>query len=144
MNYLLDTNVISELMKPRPNPRVEAWLREQSPLRLSLSVLVLGELEKGVASLARGKRQNQLTRWVRAELPRQFVGRLHAIDAPVAQCWGRLAATGVSMGRPLPVIDGLLLGTAEVAGLALATRNVSDCAGRGVPVFDPWTGELHI
>ena len=143
MRYLLDTNIISELVRPRPDEGVVHWVRSQSSLDLVLSVLVLGELEKGIATLPRGRRHTQLDRWLRTTLPRQFVGRLLEVDAAVALRWGRLAGLGKAKGRPLPVIDGLMLATADVAGLTLATRNVSDCAGRGVSVYDPWGDVLH-
>ena len=115
-------------------------------LDLTLSVLTLGELEKGIALLPAGVRRTQLSEWARAEVPRQFIGRLWPVDAAVAVAWGQLAGSAQLAGRPLPQVDGLLLATAQVFGLTLVTRNVADCAGRGVPtvpVYDPWTGTLH-
>lgn len=143
MRYLLDTNVISELVRPAPHAGVVAWVQAQSPLDISLSVLTLGELEKGIRTLADGARRERLTRWARSEVPRQFLGRLLAVDESVAVEWGRLSADGQATGRPLPAIDGLLLATAAAHGVTLVTRNVSDCAGRGVPVLDPWSGATH-
>lgn len=146
MRYLLDTNVLSELVKRRPDARVKEWIEAQSPLDLAISVLSLGEVEQGIARLPAGARQSALSRWARSELPAQFVGRLVGVDAAVAIAWGRLAGNERVAGRPLPVIDGLLLATAQQFSLSLVTRNASDCAGRGlpvVPVFDPWTGTLH-
>lgn len=143
MTYLLDTNVLSELVKPAPDTRVVVWTRAQSALDLSLSVLTLGEMEKGIALLAAGARRTRLSHWARTQVPRQFLGRLLAVDDTVAVAWGGLAAEGQRTGRPLPVIDGLLVATAQVHGLTLATRNAADCAGRGVPVLDPWTDTLH-
>lgn len=143
MPYLLDTNVISELVKPAPNPRLEAWARHQSPLDLSLSVLTLGELERGIAALPEGPRRTRLSQWAQIDVPRQFLERLLPVDAAVARAWGQLAGAAHGTGRALPVIDGLLLATARVNGLTFVTRNVSDCVGRGVPVYDPWSGLLH-
>jgi len=143
VTWLLDTNILSELVKPRPDSKVEAWARAQSPLDLALSVLTLGELEKGIATLAVGTRRTQLSQWAHSEVPRQFFGRLLPVDAAVAVAWGQLAGIAHTAGRPLPAIDGLLLATAQVFGLTLVTRNVSDCAERGVPVYDPFTGTLH-
>jgi predicted nucleic acid-binding protein len=143
VNWLLDTNVLSELVKPRPDANVVGWTGARSSLDFALSVLTLGELEKGIARLPSGPRRTQLRLWARSEIPRQFLGRLLPVDEPVALAWGELAAAAQADGRPLPVIDGLLLGTARVAGLILVTRNVSDCAGRGVAVYDPWTDILH-
>lgn len=143
MTWLLDTNILSELVKPRPDANVEAWARARSPLDLALSVVTLGELEKGIATLPLGARRTQLSQWVHSEVPRQFFGRLLPVDAAVAVAWGQLAGIAHTTGRPLPLIDGLLLATAQVFGLTFVTRNVSDCAERGVPVYDPWTGTLH-
>ncbi len=143
MTWLLDTSVLFEMVKPRPDANVEAWMRAQSPLDLSLSVLTLGELEKGIAALPAGTRRTQLSQWARLEVPRQFFARLLPVDAAVAVAWGQLAGAGHATGRPLPVMDGLLLATAQTFGLTFVTRNVADCAGRGVPVYDPWTGMLH-
>jgi hypothetical protein len=93
--------------------------------------------------MAPGARRTRLGNWARTEIPRQFHGRLLPVDDEVAIAWGQLAADGQTTGRQLPAIDGLLLATAQVHGLTLVTRNVGDCAGRGVPVYDPWTGRLH-
>ncbi len=143
MRYLLDTNVISELVRPSPTASVVEWVRVQSALDLTLSVLTLGEVETGIRNLADGARRDRLTRWARTELPAQFLGRLLPVDQEIAVAWGELTAAAQAAGRPLPAIDGLLLATAGAHGLTLVTRNVSDCGGRGIPVFDPWTGTLH-
>ena len=143
MSYLLDTNVVSELVQPVPFANVVAWAAARSPLDLSLSVLTIGELEKRIAVMAPGARQSRLARWAQTEVPRQFLGRLLPVDDAVAMAWGRLAATGPAARRPLPAIEGLLLATAQVHGLTFVTRNAAGCAGRGVPVLDPWTGALH-
>lgn len=137
--FLLDTNVLSEAMKPLPDVHVLNWLRARSGPELSISALTLGEIEKGVASLAPSARREGLESWVRVELPRRFLGRIHPVDVEIARSWGRLAGEGKKEGRPLPVIDGLLLATAQVLRLTLVTRNEADCAGRGVAVLNPWT-----
>ena len=143
MKYLLDTNVLSELVKQRPDPRVTQWIDARSPLDLAISVLSLGEVEKGIARLPHGPRRAALTRWTRLDLPSQFLGRVLYIDAAVAVAWGELSGHAMVDARPLPVIDGLLLATAQVHALTLVTRNVRDCAARGVPVLDPWSGTAH-
>jgi predicted nucleic acid-binding protein len=141
--YLLDTTVLSVLVQPNADPRVVAWIRSVPPVSLGISVLVIGEIEKGIARLAPGKRRDELTAWAQFELPGHFRDRTYAVDLAVARRWGQLDAAGRAMGRPLPVVDGLMLATAARHDLVLATRNVSDCAQRGVPVFDPFTGVLH-
>lgn len=143
MSWLLDTNVLSEMVRPRPDANVVAWMRAQSQLDFSLSVLTLGELEKGIATLPGTARRAQLSQWARTDIPRHFFGRLLPVDVAVAAAWGQLAGDAQASGRPLPVIDGLLLATAKTAGLTFVTRNLSDCAGRGVPVYDPWTATSY-
>lgn len=138
MRYLLDTNVLSELVRPEPDARVMAWVEAQSPLDLAVSVLTLGELTKGVGLMAVGRRRAALERWVAVELASQFRGRVLPVTDAIALAWGGLAAEARRTGRSLPVIDGLLLATASVHALTLVTRNVGDCAGREVPVLDPW------
>ena len=139
MRYLLDTNVISEAMKPRPDVGVGEWLRSQPANSLAISVLTLGEIWKGVELMADGARRRTLEQWVETELPQQFRHRLLPVDDETAVEWGRLAADSRKTGRELPVIDGLLLATAAVHGLTLVTRNLRDCDGRGVDVLNPWS-----
>lgn len=139
MRYLLDTNVLSEPARPRPERRVVEWIQAQSQLDLAISVLTLGEIEKGIALLPSGNRRKALAAWLATDLPRQFAGRVLQVDANVAMAWGGLSAEGRRLGRELPVIDGLLLATAARHGLTLVTRNESDCRERGVPVLNPWT-----
>jgi predicted nucleic acid-binding protein len=140
---LLDTNVLSEPARQAPDSRVIGWLAAQPPLDLAISVLTLGEIRQGVVLLLRGARRKRLERWLEDGLPRQFSDRLLPIDEAVVHEWGRLAAEARREARPLPVIDGLLLATAAVHGLVFATRNEADCIGRGIPVFNPWTGITH-
>lgn len=142
MHYLLDTNVLSELVKHRPDHRVRKWIDAQQPLDLCISVLSLGEVEQGIARLPVGTRRTALSRWARVELPTQFVGRLYGIDAAVAVAWGAMSAQAKQDGHPLPVMDGLLLATAQVNALTFVTRNLADCAHRGVSVYDPWSDVL--
>jgi len=139
VRFLLDTNVLSEPAKRAPDARVVRWLAGQPPLDLAISVLTLGELTKGAESLPQSSRRAELASWIAGDLPRQFVGRIVTIDDRVATEWGRLSAAGIAMGRPLPVVDGLLLATASVHGLIFVTRNENDCANRGVQTLNPWT-----
>ena len=138
MRFLLDTNVLAEGARPDPDPNVVAWLRARSALDLAISALTLGEIRNGVALLPGGKRRTALEHWLETDLPRQFQDRVLSVDTPVGLMWGRLAATGREEGRELPVIDGLLLATAAAHELTLVTRNERDCAGRGVPLYNPW------
>ncbi|MFH1762970.1 MAG: type II toxin-antitoxin system VapC family toxin [Gemmatimonadota bacterium] len=139
MPFLLDTNVLSEPGRASPNPDVLDWLQKLNPLEAYLSVLTLGEIEKGVSLMPPGTRKDALREWLRHDLPDRFRGRIMPVDPEVASAWGELDAEGQRMGRPLPVVDGLLLATARVHQLTFVTRNLRDCGDRGVAVLDPWT-----
>lgn len=138
MRYLLDTNVVSELAKPAPSARVTQWIESLSALDTAISVLTIGELSQGVRTMRSSSRREQLAEWVETAVPRQFLGRMLPVDERVAIEWGRLSAEAKGAGRPLPVIDGLLLATAAVHKLTFVTRNEGDCAGRGVETLNPW------
>jgi predicted nucleic acid-binding protein len=133
--YLLDTNVVAEIRKgERANPGVRAWLEEVPDTALHLSVLVLGEIRKGIDILARrdARAASSLERWL-AALERDHGERILPVDRLVAVRWGALDASG-----PLPAIDGLLAATALVHDLVLVTRNVKDIARTGVARLDPF------
>lgn len=136
--FLLDTNVISELIGQRPNPHVAQWVEATDEALLHLSVLTLGEIRKGIASLPPAKRRTALEAWLGTELRNRFAGRILPIDAEVADRWGYLAAQARSKKILLPVIDGLLAATALQHNLTIVTRNTKDVAGIGVAVFNPW------
>jgi predicted nucleic acid-binding protein len=136
--YLIDTNVISELRRREPEPRVVEWFQQRPAAQLYLSVLTLGEIRRGVERLEAGERQQALRTWLEQELPGFFSGRLLPIDEAIAQRWGHLMA---QMGRPLPAIDSLLAATAMEHNLVLVTRNLKDVAGLPVALANPWQSE---
>lgn len=136
--FLLDTNCLSELVRAKPDPRVLGWMKAADEGLLYLSVLTLGEIRKGVAGLAPGKRRTQIETWLGVELNARFSGRILPIDAPVADRWGLLAAQAKSRGTPLPIIDGLLAATALHYNLTVVTRNASDFTNAQVQVLNPW------
>lgn len=135
MSFLLDTNVVSEIARRRPERAVMAWFEATADAQLHLSVLTLGEIRKGVDGLPAGARRTKLTVWLEAELPAWFGNRLLPIDAAVADRWGRVLAASK---RSLPAIDSLIAATALVHGLALVTRNTEDFDIPGLTVVDPW------
>jgi toxin FitB len=137
--FLLDTNVISELVKPRPDAKVTAWISAIDERLLCLSTLTLGEFRKGIASLPLTPRRFALEGWLEVELPERFHGRIFGIDEAVADRWGRLAAAASANKLQLPVIDGLLAATALHHDLMLVTRNTRDIEPAGVPFVNPWT-----
>lgn len=139
MRYLLDTCLLSELVKPRPDPSVITWVSQQNESQLFLSVLTLGELRKGVERLKDGRKRVRLAQWLEGELKPRFAGRLLAVDEDVAEQWGIVSAQASARGLALPVMDGLISATALVHGLTVVTRNVSDIQASGAQVFNPWS-----
>jgi toxin FitB len=128
VSWLLDTNVVSELVRPRPDPGVLAWFqaREAQEPQVYLAALVLAEIWRGVLRMDRqNPRFARLQAWVRSDLPTRFAGRVLAFDEPVARTWGRLTAT-LRRGASPPTVDSLIAATAVHHGLVLVTRNVAD------------------
>jgi toxin FitB len=138
MSFLLDTNVVSEWAKPRPDLSVVRWLDDVDEDSVYLSSLTLGELRQGVDALAPGRRRDQLDQWLAVNLPERFAARVLAVDATVAERWGSLRASAARSGRTLPVVDSLIAATALEHGLAVVTRNVRDFQDVGVRLVDPW------
>ncbi len=138
MKYLLDTCLISELVKKEPNPAVVSWLDEQDEQKLFLSVLNLGELQKGISKLPDGTRKSELQAWVALDLVERFTGRILEIDLETALCWGRLQGEAEQAGEKLPVMDSLIAATAAAHGLVVVTRNVRDIERCKVRVCNPW------
>jgi toxin FitB len=136
--FLLDTNIISELIKPKPEPRLVTWLSGTDENLLYLSVLTLGEIRKGVAMLREPARRVQLETWLDSELRLRFAGRILTVDDDVADRWGVMAGRAAARKIALPVIDGLLAATALHYNLTLVTRNSKDVAGTDALVFNPW------
>jgi predicted nucleic acid-binding protein len=136
--FLLDTNVISELVKAKPEPRVTKWIEATDETLLYLSVLTLGEIRKGIASLSHSARRVALEAWLDHDLALRFSDRILPIDYQVADRWGRIAGSAAARKSPLPVIDGLFAATAQHHNLILVTRNTRDIAATGVLAFNPW------
>lgn len=136
--YLLDTNCISEAVRAQPEPRVMSWLKAVDEALLYLSVLTLGEIRKGVASLPQSRRRTLLESWLNSELRARFSSRILQVDLAIADRWGLLSATAKNEGRALSTIDGLLAATAIQHSLTIVSRNDSDFAGMPIQVFNPW------
>ncbi len=138
MKYLLDTCLVSELIKQRPDLAVMDWVGMQQESTFFLSVLTLGELRRGVGRLQDGRKRIHLTNWLDNDLKPRFSGRLLSVDEDVVERWGIITAQSMFKGKALPVIDGLIAATALVHGLTVVTRNISDMQASGVLLFNPW------
>ncbi|MFS8039502.1 type II toxin-antitoxin system VapC family toxin [Xanthobacter sp. AM11] len=139
MNVLLDTNVLSEVRRPAPDPRVLAWLDAIDEDRTYISVASIAELKRGIALMDDGRRRTALSDWLAQDLPERFAGRILPIDPAIAGRWGDLMAEARMSGLSLSVMDGFFAATALDRNLVLATRNTKDSAPLGVSLFNPWT-----
>ena len=138
MSFLLDTNAISEWVKPRPNSGLIGWMEAADEDRIFISVVSLAELHYGVERMARGKRRSRLEQWLQHELPLRFESRTLPVDANVAEAWGRTVSRSEAAGRPIGAMDAFLAATAETHQLTLVTRNVSDFPLLKT-ILNPWT-----
>lgn len=139
MRFLLDTNLLSETMRARPDAGVTAWMAEQPPREMAVSALSFGEIRNGIVRMDEGRRKAELSRWLFGTLPAQFAGRVLPVDDPVALEWGRLTAEAAQRGRNMHAVDAMLVATALVRDLILVTRNERHCAGWGAQTINPWS-----
>ena len=138
MNCLLDTCVISELVRIRPEPRVLAWIESIPEDRLHLSVLTLGELQKGIVKLGAGPRKRQLEKWLAEDVRTRFAGRILSLDEETLIRWGQIVGEGERRGRVWSLMDSLMAASAIANRLTLVTRNTADVQGMGAEILDPW------
>jgi len=141
LGYLLDTNVISELMKARPARSVADWIVSTPEELMHLSVITIGEIRKGIDLLDENEpRRGTLQSWLDHDLRVRFAGRLLSFDEWVAERWGQIEALAKRQRVTLPTIDAQLAATALHHGLTFVTRNTADVRLTGVPLFNPWSG----
>ncbi len=138
MNYILDTNVISELVAARPNPKVVDWIQTLDPDQAFLSVIAIGEIKKGIEKLPEADRKATLERWLQEDLLEQFENQLLSIDQQTMMVWGKLVAQLETIGRPISAIDSLLAATALQWNCTLVTRNTSHFQWTGIALLNPW------
>jgi predicted nucleic acid-binding protein len=138
MNFLLDTNAISEWVKPRPNPGLIGWMELADEDRIFISVISLAELRYGVERMAAGNRRHRLERWLEHELPLRFESRILVVNTDVAEAWGSTVSRSEAAGRPIGAMDAFLAATAVTHEMTLVTRNVSDFPLLKA-VLNPWT-----
>ena len=138
MNFLLDTNVISEPLRPQPSTNVLRWLATIDEDCVFLSVVTLAELRAGIERLATGAKRRKLEEWLTAELLLRFEGRILSIGPAVADACGRMVAHCLNIGRPIDAMDAFIAATAEIHALTLVTRDVSHFQHALRSVLNPW------
>ena len=138
MRYLLDTNVISELVARQPDQAVSTWIEALDQTAVYLSVITIGEIHRGIERLPESAKRDRLRAWLRDDLLVRFADRIVTIDVGVMLAWGSMVARLISEGRPLSGMDSLIAAQAIHHGYSLVTRNKSDFRGTGVNVMNPW------
>ena len=138
MNYLLDTCVISELIKERPSTRVVEWVRGINENFMFLSVLTIGEIHKGIRKLPVSKNRNTLREWVSKDLCQRFENRILSVSMEIAGIWGEIQGNAEKKGEKIPVVDSLIAATAIAHALTVVTGNAVDMEKTGVPIYNPW------
>jgi predicted nucleic acid-binding protein len=140
VSFLLDTNVVSEWAKPRPEPGVVAWLAAMDEEEVFMSVVSFAELNRGVGLMPVGQRRNRLLDWIAYDLTARFDGRVLDVDRRTADAWGQLMARSHHAGRALTAMDAFFAATAVAHDLTLVTRNTRDFTDLGFPLHNPWDG----
>ena len=138
MNYLLDTCVLSEFTRRQPDQRVINWLDSIEEEKLFISVITVGEIQRGIERLPDSHRKTELLVWMNKGLLQRFAERMIAIDAPTMFMWGSLTARLEATGQPMGVMDSLIVASALQNNLIVATRKVTDFLPGGVQVINPW------
>ena len=138
MKYLLDTCVISELIKPQPNPSVIEWIKSKDEENFYISVLTIAEIQKGRSKLPESKRKDNLQDWLDNNLHQRFYGRIFDISNEIAACWGKIQGEAELKGKKMSVIDSFIAATGIIFDCTVVTRNVSDTQESGCKVYNPW------
>ena len=137
---ILDTNIVSELLRPVPEPKVEAWLAAQDRGKVYLTAISEAELRYGMTILADGKRRDALTEAVDAMLRGNFQDRILPFDSTAAEAYAAIAVERRGAGRPISQFDCQIAAISRAQGATVATRNTKDFEGCGIEIIDPWTG----
>ncbi|HTG31303.1 MAG TPA: type II toxin-antitoxin system VapC family toxin [Thermoanaerobaculia bacterium] len=138
MSYLFDTCVISEFVAKQPSEKIVAWLAGLNPESVFLSVVTIGEIQKGIARLRASKRKEALQRWLKDDLLVRFHDRLLPLGVGEMLTWGTLMGEVEAKGKPMPLIDSLIAATAVHHDLVVVTRDEDDFAASGVRLLNPW------
>lgn len=143
MKWLLDTNVLSETIKPRPALSVSSWIISQQWSDLSISVVTLAEIREGIGTSADEEKQLELTKWLEADIITPFRDRTLSVDLAVLVDWIRISKALAQQQITRPATDLLLAATARIHNLIMVTRNTRDFANTGITVYNPWTDETQ-
>lgn len=138
MRYLLDTCVPSELIKPKPNPRVLDWMNAQDIETLHLSAATVGEIQRGISLLPLSNRRTRLEAWLNVQVSQEYANRVLPLDEELFRVWGNFAARFRQDGHPMSLFDSLIAATAIHHRMTLVTRNVDDFRYAGISLFNPW------
>ena len=138
MNYVLDTNVISELISKRPDREIVKWLDRLDPNTIYLNVITIGEIRKGIEKLLPSKRRETVRDWLETDLLLRFQGRILEITAEVMLVWGELVGRLEKEGKPISAIDSLIAAIALQGNYSLVTRNEHNFQYSGVKIINPW------
>ena len=138
MNYILDTNIVSELIAKKPNQQVIQWLKSLNPESLFLSVVTIGEIRKGIEKLPASTRKQNIDDWFNRELLIDFSDRILPIDISIILLWGELVGELEKQGRKLPPLDSLIAATTKYHNYTLVTRNIKDFQEIDIIVINPF------
>jgi predicted nucleic acid-binding protein len=138
VRFLLDTNVISEWTKPKPDPGVVHWLDDADEDRIFISAITIAEIRYGIERMPAGRRRDLLAAWLADDLPMRFEDRVLPVDAHVGDRWARFMQRGRAVGRPVGIMDAFIAATAEYHDLHLVTRNAADFETLGLHTINPW------
>lgn len=139
MAFLLDTNIVSETVKPRPEQAVLDWLESQVPTDLFLAAQTIGELVRGARKVREQARRERFERWIEQDLARQFDGRVLPFDVRAATLWGHLMGDGDRVGRPPAVADAQIAAVAIRHEMILVTRNTKNFMRFDLKLLNPWS-----
>lgn len=138
MNYLLDTCVLSEFTRRKPEEKVIRWMDSMEEEKLYLSAITIGEIQRGVEKLPETQRKTELLSWLNNSLINRFVNRILPLDAQTMLVWGSLSAKMEKSGKPMSLMDSLIAAVALQNNLIIVTRNTADFTPCGVQVLNPW------
>ena len=136
---ILDANVLSELMRPKPSPRVSAWIGQQAATEIFTTAMTEAEIFYGIELLVKSKRREQLLAAAEALFAEDLAGRVLAFDSVAARVFSHIASHRRGLGRPISHADAQIAAVTQVQGARLATRNIADFADCGVDLIDPWS-----